>query len=92
MKCVCWRGGGCSRPRVVGDILAFLLLRSWYFFTYDDVPRVLRLFGVSSTKYNQPICEQEEKENRVGVGRREQRRRQRGKKGGRREEGSEVIV
>lgn len=28
------------------------------------MPRVLRLFSVSSTKYNQPICEQEEKENR----------------------------
>lgn len=84
---VCVLGEGSSCQQVIGDILSFLLLQSWYFFS----SRMKDPSGFSVSARQSIISQTvRRKRKKTGVGRREQRQRER--RGERREEGREVIV
>lgn len=86
---VCVLGEGSSCQQVIGDILSFLLLQSWYFFSSR---MMCQDPSGSSVSARQSIISQtvRRKRKKTGVGRREQRQRE--IRGERREEGREVIV
>ena len=83
---VCVLGEGSSCQQVIGDILSFLLLQSWYFFS----SRMMCQDPSGSSVSARQSINQRRKRKKTGVGRREQRQRER--RGERREEGREVIV